>query len=70
MIENVKTSNGNGVLSADGLGKDSPEFLREMLATIRTQKPQPITDLPDGVTDLRFYRVWMSGKNGLRVQAK
>ena len=57
-----------GLDSVAGIGKASPEFIREMLAPLRTVKPQPLTDLPPGVSDVRFHRVWASGKNGVRVQ--
>jgi hypothetical protein len=40
-----------------------------MLTPLRTIKPQPIADLPDGVTDVRFHRVWATGRNGVLVRA-
>ena len=33
------------------------EFVRQMLAQTRAEHPQPLTRLPDGVTDVRIYRV-------------
>ena len=66
---NMKTSNGTGGASADGVGKASPEYLREMLAALRTVKPRPDTELPDSATDVRLFRVWAHGLNGIRVQA-
>ena len=58
-----------GLDSIDGIGKASPEFIREMLVPLRTVKPQPLANAGSDVSDLRFYRVWASGKNGVRLQA-
>ena len=58
-----------GLDSIDGIGKASPEFIREMLVPLRTVKPQPLTNAGSDVSDLRFYRVWANGKNGVRLQA-
>ena len=58
-----------GLDSIDGIGKASPEFIREMLVPLRTVKPQPLADAGRDVSDLRFYRVWANGKNGVRLQA-
>jgi hypothetical protein len=60
---------GTGLDAVEGTGTASPAFIREMLAPLRTVKPQPLTDLRDDVSDVRFYRVWANGKNGVRVQA-
>lgn len=57
-----------GLDSIDGNGKASPEFIREMLVPLRTVKPQPLADANRDVSDLRFYRVWANGKNGVRLQ--
>ncbi len=59
---------GTGLESIDGVGKAAPEFIREMLMPLRTVKPQPVEDLKDDVTDLRFHRVWATGRNGVRIQ--
>jgi hypothetical protein len=32
-------------------------------------KAQPLAPLKDDVSDVRFYRVWANGRNGVRVQA-
>ncbi len=61
--------NGTGLDCGNDVGTASPAFMREMLTALRTVKPQPLTDLKPGVTDMRFYRVHANGKNGVRVQA-
>ena len=58
-----------GLDAVDGISKATPQFIREMLIPLRTVKPQPLTDLDQSVSDVRFYRVWANGKNGVRVQA-
>ena len=55
--------------AVDGVGQASPEFIREMLRPLREVKPQTLSALKDDVTDVRFYRVWANGKNGVRLQA-
>jgi hypothetical protein len=65
----VFRGNGTGLDSVEGVGKATPEFIREMLAPLRTVKPQPLTPVKETVSDVRFYRVWATGKNGVRVQA-
>jgi pectin methylesterase-like acyl-CoA thioesterase len=58
-----------GLDSLPDIGHATPAFIREMLEPLRTVKPHLLTDLPEGVTDVRFFRVWANGKNGVRVQA-
>jgi hypothetical protein len=58
-----------GTDHAAGSGKSTPEFVREMLNPLRQVKPRPLTAVKDDATDIRFYRVWTNGRNGVRVQA-
>ena len=69
VAEHVKAfrKDGTGLDSVEGVGKATPDFIREMLKPLREVKPQPLTALKDDVTDVRFYRVWANGKNGVRV---
>lgn len=60
----------SGLEAVEGVGKASPAFIREMLTPLRTVKPEPLTDKGGDVGDVRFYRVWANGKNGVRVQAE
>jgi hypothetical protein len=64
----VRQDNG-GTAAADGTGQPDPAFLREMLKPLREVKPQPLTALPDGVSDVRSYRLTTDGKTGMRLQA-
>jgi hypothetical protein len=62
--------NGTGTDSLPDVGKADPAFLREMLATLRTELPKPLTEIKDGVTDLRFYRIMVNGLNGVVLKGQ
>ena len=36
-------------------------FVSGLLSHTRREMPQPITDLPQGITDVRMFRVWITG---------
>jgi hypothetical protein len=49
-------------------GITDPTFVKDMLAQTRATVQQPISALADSVTDLRFYRVWVTGSiNGIHL---
>jgi hypothetical protein len=49
----------------------TPEFVRELLAHARAERASPLAALPPGVTDLRFFRVWIdSGMSNVIVQGR
>jgi hypothetical protein len=50
-------TSGSGSFPIPNQGSASPSFLRNMLASTRTEKPSPLSPLPVGVTDVRIYRV-------------
>jgi hypothetical protein len=43
------------------VGKADPVFIQKMLAPTRAQRPRPLGPVKDGLTDLRLYRVSVSG---------
>jgi hypothetical protein len=51
-------------------GNNEPQFILEMLEPLRTQLPRPLSEPMDGVTNLRFDRVFVEGKEGIRLQAE
>ncbi len=61
--------NATGLDSIEGVGSATPQFIRDLLQPLRTVKPLPPAPDKDGVTNVRFIRVWVNGKNGVRVQA-
>jgi hypothetical protein len=51
-------------------GITDPTFVKSMLAQTRMAVQQPIAALANGATDLRFYRVWVTGGiNGIHLYA-
>ena len=58
-----------GLDAVEGTGKATPGFIREMLRPLREVKPRPLTASKEGITNVRFHRVWANGRNGVRVQA-
>ena len=66
----VMRGNGTGTDAIAGQGKADPATVREMLKALREVKPQPLGTLAEAVSDVRFYRVWANGSNGVRIRAK
>jgi hypothetical protein len=48
---------GTGAVNLPDQGKPDPAWLRQMLAPLRSEQPRPLSALPPGITDARFYRV-------------
>ena len=63
-------TNATGLDAIDGKGTATPEFIREMLQPLREVKPRELTPLKDDVTDVRFYRIWANGKNGVLIKGE
>jgi hypothetical protein len=61
-----------GIRSAPtpNVGNSDPAFIREMLSHARREHPAPLTARPDGVSDVRLFRVWVAnGLNGITLAA-
>jgi hypothetical protein len=52
------------------LGAWDPLWVKARLAVLRETAPQPLTPIPDGITDLRLYRVMTYGKEGVRLEGR
>jgi hypothetical protein len=52
---------GNRSVPTSNQGNSDPAFVKSMLAQTRAAVQQPVAGLASGVTDLRFYRVWVTG---------
>ncbi|MEO6908158.1 MAG: hypothetical protein ABI210_09740, partial [Abditibacteriaceae bacterium] len=61
LLDSTKYQNGGGGTPITDQGNADPNFVLKMLAQVRTTRPRPLTDLPRGVTDVRFYRVTVYG---------
>src|SRR5207244_357704 len=52
------------------IGAADPSFLTVALNQIRTEQPTLLAPLPSGVTDARFYRVFVgTARTGIHLQA-
>jgi len=61
----------DGTEAVPNEGIDDPNFLREMLAQTRTERPQLVTSIEDGLTDVRFYRIMVDQTSvGIHLQAR
>ncbi len=66
---NRRYSRADGSLPLpDEAGTPGKAFVRRMLAQSRSTRPSEINDLPAGVTDVRFFRVWVElGRLGIHI---
>jgi hypothetical protein len=61
---------GTRTVPTSNQGTTDPAFVKSMLAQTRAAVQQPIAALADGITDLRFYRVWVTdGISGFHLYA-
>jgi hypothetical protein len=56
-VNNKLSTKAGTVQTPDSGEAPSPEFTRSMLNQSRTIKPLPLTDLSNGITDVRLFRV-------------
>jgi len=72
VAEHVKAfrKDATGLDSIAGVGQSTPEFLRETLKPLREVRPQGVGPAVGPSSDVRFYRVWANGRNGVRIQAR
>ena len=59
MTLNSQRAPGDGWTDDPDFGRVDADFLSNMLAQTRSEKPGFIRPKPDGVTDARFYRIWV-----------
>ena len=61
----VQYTEGGGARPIADVGQWDAAFVREMIADTRAARPRPLGPVPAGATDARFFRVVVSGRNGL-----
>ena len=66
----MRFNDGGGATPIPDLGAADQEFIRTMIAATRAERPQPLTPVPAGATDARFFRVVSTqGRDCLRLTA-
>ena len=60
-LVSVQYTAGGGAKPIEDVGEWDDEFILEMLEQTRGARPQPLGPVPPGATDVRFYRVMVSG---------
>lgn len=59
----------SGSYSVNNIGTTDSTYIATMIATLRSTHAQVLTSLASGVTDVRFYRVWLyKGLTGLDIE--
>jgi hypothetical protein len=67
-LNRYMTSADGSLPLIDKTGLPDSNFVRTMLAQSRNAHPSDIRDLPSGITDARFYRVWVElGNVGIHL---
>ena len=64
----VRYTKGGGAEPVADIGPWDDAFVREMLDQTRGARPQPLTPAPDAATDVRFFRVIVTGNQGVVVR--
>ena len=70
LLEAMRFTDGGGATAIPNIGAADHEFIRTMISTTRAERPRPLTPVPAGATDARFFRVMSSqGRDCLRLTA-
>jgi hypothetical protein len=62
------TVKGDATGPVANVGSGSPSFITAMLVQARGQNPAVLSSLPSGVSDVRFFRVAVNGRNDVTLQ--
>jgi hypothetical protein len=57
LLEVMHYTEGGGAAPSPDVGTADPDFIRSMIAPTRAERPRPLTPVPAGITDVRFFRV-------------
>lgn len=70
VLEVMPFTEGGGAAPILNLGVPDREFILTMMASTRAERPRPLTPVPAGATDARFFRVVSTqGRDCLRLMA-
>jgi hypothetical protein len=71
VLEAMRFTDGGGATPIPDIGAPDRDFILTMLASTRAERPRPLTPVPAGATDARFFRVVSTqGRDGLRLTAE
>ena len=70
VLEAMRFTDGGGATPIPNIGATDEAFIRTMIAATRAERPRPLTPVPAGATDARFFRVLSTqGRDCLRLTA-
>ena len=69
-VRGPSTTPGDATKPLANIGSVIPNFITAMLAQASGQNPKVLSSLPSGVSDVRFFRVAVSGINAVTVQGQ
>ena len=67
-VRGPSATKGDPTVTVANIGSASPSFITAMLAQARSQNPALLSSLPAGVSDVRFFRVAVVGRNDVTLQ--
>ncbi|MRR37756.1 hypothetical protein EG829_24525 [bacterium] len=70
VLEAMRFTDGGGATPIPNIGTADREFILTMLKATRAERPRPLTPVPVGATDARFFRVVSTqGRDCVRLMA-
>jgi hypothetical protein len=68
LLEAFRYTPGGGATRIPNVGQADAVFIRNMIQHTRMEKPQPLSPIPEGTTDVRLFRVLVSQThNGIQL---
>jgi hypothetical protein len=69
LLEAFRYTPGGGATRIPNIGQADAMFIRNMMRQTRMEKPQPLSPVPEGKTDVRLFRVLVSQtQNGMQLR--
>jgi hypothetical protein len=69
LLEAFRYLPGGGATRIPNIGQADAMFIRDMMRQTRMEKPQPLSPVPEGKTDVRLFRILVSQtQNGIQLR--
>jgi hypothetical protein len=69
LLEAFRYTPGGGAIRIPNIGQADAMFIHDMMRQTRMEKPQPLSHIPEGITDVRLFRVLVSQtQNGIHLR--